>query len=325
MFGWLRQFKPLGPGPSAAPSPAVVPARANMDALLRHLDWTVLRRLDGVLQGDHRSLFRGAGLDLADLREYQVHDDVRHIDWNVTARLQVPHVREHQEDREVSAWFLLDMTGSMGFGSQGQSKRSLMLSFVGVMAQLLMQHGNRIGALILSGASPSQVRYVPARMGRRHLLHLMDTLQTVPVHGSQHATTLAPWLEQAQAVLKRRAQVFVLSDFISTDNGWARSLSALARRHDGIAVRLTDPLERALPAAGLMWLEDAETGEQLLLDTSDPSFRQRYAEKARAREAAFQQALVQAGMDGLDISTNEDLALALRHFVAMRKRRSLHA
>ena len=324
MLGWLRQLKRQRQAQPAAAVSGPAPARADMDALLRQLDWTVLRRLDGALQGDHRSLFRGAGLDLADLREYQPHDDVRHIDWNVTARLQVPHVREHQEDREVSAWFLLDMTGSMGFGSQGQSKRALMLSFVGVMAQMLMRRGNRVGALILTGDASSPMRHVPARMGRRHLLHLMDTVQRVPLQASHHETVLGPWLHQAQSLLKRRSQVFVLSDFLSAP-GWEKALSALARRHDGIAVRLTDPLETKLPAAGLMWLEDAESGEQLLLDTSDPAFRQRYADLALAREEAFHAALTQAGMDGLAIATDEDLALAVRHFVALRKRRSLHA
>ena len=322
MLGWLRQLKRQRA--AAVPAQAATPARLDMAALLRHLEWTVLRRLDGALQGDHRSLFRGAGLDLADLREYQPHDDVRHIDWNVTARLQVPYVREHQEDREVSAWFLLDMTGSMDFGSAGQSKRMLMLSFVGVMAQWMMQRGNRVGAWMLSGEGPQGVHHVPARMGRRHLLYLMDMIQRVPVRQRPHGTALAPWLMHAQSVLKRRSQVFVLSDFLSSP-GWEKALGGLARRHDGIAVRLSDPLEMRLPAAGLMWLQDAETGEQLPLDTSDASFRQRYADKALAREAAFHAALTQAGMDGLALSTDEDLSLALRHFVALRKRRSLHA
>lgn len=324
MLGWLRQLKRQRQAEPVAAVSGTALARADMDALLRQLDWTVLRRLDGALQGDHRSLFRGAGLDLADLREYQPHDDVRHIDWNVTARLQVPHVREHQEDREVSAWFLLDMTGSMGFGSQGQSKRALMLSFVGVMAQMLMRRGNRVGALMLTADPTAKIRHVPARMGRRHLLHLMDTVQRVPLQASHHETALGPWLHQAQSLLKRRSQVFVLSDFLSAP-GWEKALSGLARRHDGIAVRLSDPLETRLPAAGLMWLEDAESGEQLLLDTSDPAFRQRYADLALAREAAFHAALTQAGMDGLALATDEDLALAVRHFVALRKRRSLHA
>ncbi len=324
MFGWLRQRRRSRA--DAVADPATVPQaeRADMQALLHHLEWSVLRRLDGALQGEHRSLFRGAGLDLADLREYQTHDDVRHIDWNVTARLQVPHVRLHQEDREVSAWFLLDMTGSMGFGSGEHSKRALMLSFVGLMGLLLARRGNRVGALILTGDPAAALRHVPARMGRRHLLHLLDTVQQVPQLHTPHGSPLEPWLRRAQSLLQRRAQVFVVSDFISPP-GWERALAGLARRHDGIAVRLSDPLESQWPGSGLFWLEDAETGEQMLLDSSDPRFRQRYAELALAREAAFQQALNLAGMDGLALSTDEDLALALRHYVAMRQRRQRHA
>ena len=151
MLALLRKKRPAA---AAEPAPAAAPTQGDLEALLANLDWKVLRRLDGILQGQNRSLFRGAGLDLAEIREYQAHDDVRHIDWNVTARLQVPHVREHQEDREVSAWFLLDMTGSMGFGSQGQSKRALMLSFVGVMAQMLMRRGNR-RRTVAPGLNPS--------------------------------------------------------------------------------------------------------------------------------------------------------------------------
>lgn len=319
MLDWLRRLK------TAAPMPVPVkPDRVEMPALLQRLEWTVLRRLDGALQGDHHSLFRGAGLDLADLREYQAHDDVRHIDWNVTARLQVPHVRLHQEDREISAWFLLDMTGSMGFGSGPRSKRELVLSFTGALGLWLQRGGNRVGAMILSGDPERPVRVVPARMGRRHLLYLLETVQQAPPMASAHSTDLGQWLRQAQSLLKHRAQVFVLSDFISPP-GWERALAGLARRHDGIAVRLSDPMEDALPAAGLVWLQDAESGEQMLLDASDRGLRERYAGRAQAREEAFQQALMRAGMDGLALSTDEDLVLALRHYIALRKRRSLHA
>ena len=320
MFGWLRRTEAA---PAPAPAKAQAPVRTDMQALLHQLEWTVLRRLDGALQGEYRSLFRGAGLDLADLREYQAYDDVRHIDWNVTARLQVPHVRLHQQDREVSAWFLLDLTGSMGFGSGATSKRQRMLEFVGLMGLLLQRHGNRVGAMVLHPDPRSGLQMVPARMGRRHLLHLLDTVQKVQPSQQPHASPLGPWLRQAQSLIKRRSQVFVLSDFLG-DADWASALAGLARRHDGIAIRLSDPLEHALPAAGLMWLQDAESGEQMLLDTSDSGLRRRYAVQAEQREAAFAQALTLAGMDGLSLSTDDDLVLALRHHVALRQRRSRH-
>ena len=292
----------------------------SAEALLQQLEWTALRRLDGLLQGDHKTLFRGAGLELADLREYQTHDDVRHIDWNVTARMQTPYVREHQEDREISAWFLLDLTGSMDFASAAQSKRDLMLSFVAIMAKLLMQRGNRIGALILSPTEAAGFKYIPARMGRRHLLHVLHTAQTTDVSKAPHQTDLNQWLARANGLLKRRSCVFVVSDFMGEFN-WAQQMSHLGRRHDTVAARLYDPVEMQLPNAGLMTLQDSESSEQLLLDTANPKFRKRYAQLVEEREMQLQTTFSQSGVDALELSTNEDIAAALLRFSELRKRR----
>ncbi|MCX7262469.1 MAG: DUF58 domain-containing protein [Burkholderiales bacterium] len=292
----------------------------SAEALLQQLEWTVLRRLDGLLQGDHKTLFRGAGLELADLREYQTHDDVRHIDWNVTARMQTPYVREHQEDREISAWFLLDLTGSMDFASAAQSKRDLMLSFVAIMAKLLLQRGNRIGALILSPTEAAGFKYIPARMGRRHLLHVLHTAQTTGVSKAPHQTDLNQWLARANGLLKRRSCIFVVSDFMGNFN-WAQQMSHLGRRHDTVAVRLYDPVEMQLPNAGLLTLQDSESSEQLLLDTANPKFRKRYAQLVEEREMQLQTTFSQSGVDALELSTNEDIAAALLRFSELRKRR----
>src|SRR5512140_100069 len=165
---------------------------ANAENGLRRLEWTVIRRLDGLLQGDYRTLLRGTGLDLADLREYQHHDDVRHIDWNVTARLQVPHVRVFTEDREMAAWFLLDLSPSVDFGSGEAAKRSVSAEFVAVIARLLTRHGNRVGAM-LYGSGVDTV--IPARGGRRHVLHLLHSMQTRPPHQEHGVTRLRDLLE----------------------------------------------------------------------------------------------------------------------------------
>ena len=292
----------------------------SAEALLQQLEWTVLRRLDGLLQGDHKTLFRGSGLELADLREYQAHDDVRHIDWNVTARMQTPFVREHQEDREISAWFLLDLSGSMDFGSANTTKRQMMMNFVGVMAKLLMKRGNRIGALILNPAEADGFKYIPARMGRRHLLHLLHVLDTSPNTQQVHQTHLNEWLARANGLLKRRSSVFVVSDFMGAYN-WASELSALGRRHDTVAARLFDPAEMTLPNAGLMLLQDSETSEQLLLDTANAKFRNRYVQLVEEREQQLGTCFAQAGVDALELSTHEDLANALLRFSELRKRR----
>lgn len=288
---------------------------------LQRLEWAVLRRLDGLLQGDYRTLLRGAGMDLADLRGYQHHDDVRHIDWNVTARLQEPHVRVFTEDREMSAWFLLDLSASMEVGSGERCKRQVAADFVAVLASLLTRHGNRVGAL-LYGAGVEAV--IPARASRLHALQLLHRLQSRPLASEASpsgATRLHELLEAAGRLLRQRCTVFVLSDFISAP-GWEKPLGQLAQRHDVVAVRLLDPLERELPDLGLMALRDAETGEQLLVDTHDAGFRRRFACLAARREAELRQALGRAGVDALELATDDDLAQAIVRFAELRQRRS---
>ena len=294
---------------------------AGAESLLRRLEWTVLRRLDGLLQGDYRTLLRGTGMDLADLREYQLHDDVRHIDWNVTARLQQPHVRVFTEDREMNAWFLLDLSPSMDFGSGEQRKRQVSSEFVAVLARILTRHGNRVGAM-LYGSGVDAV--IPARGGRQHVLELLHTLQTRPEqpdNKNSGPTRLRELLDSAANLVRRRSTIFVLSDFIS-EAGWEKPLGMLAQRHEVVAVRLLDPLELDLPDLGLIPIRDAETGEQLLVDTHDAGFRKRFARIAAQREAQLRQSLTQAGVDALELSTDGDLVNALLRFTDMRKRQS---
>lgn len=285
--------------------------------LLRQLEWSVLRRLDGLLQGDYRTFIRGAGLDLADLREYQHGDDVRHIDWNVTARLQTPHVREYTEDREITAWFLLDLSASVDFGSADVRKRTVAAQFVTLLARLLTRHGNRIGA-VLYGTGVDEV--IHPGTGRRHVLHLMQRIVRRPDLTAAGETRLADLLQAAGNLLRRRSTVFLVSDFISAP-GWEPALGPLAQRHEVTAVRLSDPLESELPDLGYLLLEDAESGEQLLVDTHDAAFRKRLAKLAAQREAALRQALAAAGIDALELSTDDDLFEAVLRFTDLRKRR----
>ena len=293
-------------------------SKSDPEALLRKLEWTVIRRLDGLLQGDYRTLFRGFGLDLADLREYQYHDDVRHIDWNVTARLQTPYVREYVEDREVTAWFLLDLSASVDFGSSAVRKRAVAVDFVTVLARLMARHGNRVGA-ILYGDRVDTV--IPARGGRRQVLHLLHRLANRPEVARSAGTRLADLLESALRIVPRRSLLFVVSDFIS-EPGWGKPLGHLAKRHELVAVRLFDPLERALPDLGMVVVEDAETGEQLFVDTHDRAFRRRFAEIAERRENEVRDALVAAGVDALELATDDDLVGTVVRFADLRKRRS---
>jgi uncharacterized protein (DUF58 family) len=317
MKSWWRKGKPDdSAAQGAAPVVAAVPAGA--ETVLRRLEWTVIRRLDGLLQGDYRTLMRGAGLDLADLREYQHHDDVRHIDWNVTARTGIPHVRVFTEDREMAAWFLLDLSPSVDFGSGEQRKRNVSADFVTVLARMLTRHGNRVGAM-LYGSGVDTV--IPTRVGRRHVLHLLHSMQARPANQEAGQTKLRDLLDSAASLIKRRSTIFVVSDFI-TEPGWERAMGLLAQRHEVVAVRLTDPLELTLPDLGLLTLRDAETGEQILVDTHDPGFRKRFTRIAAQREADLRDALMRAGVDTLELSTDADLVDAVVRFTEMRKRRA---
>ncbi|HVE52222.1 MAG TPA: DUF58 domain-containing protein [Ramlibacter sp.] len=316
----MKSWWPRKPA-AAAPEPvALAPAMPahHAEQVLRRLEWKVIKRLDGLLQGDYRTLLRGTGLDLADLREYQLHDDVRHIDWNVTARMQSPHVRVFTEDREMSAWFLLDLSPSIDFGSGELRKRNVSAEFVTVLARLLTRHGNRVGAM-LYGSGVDTV--IPTRSGRRHVLHLLHSMLDRGVSTESGPTRLHELLASAGSMIKRRSTVFVVSDFIS-EPGWEKPLAQLAQRHEVVAVRVLDPLELDLPDLGLLTLRDAETGEQVVVDTHDAGFRKRFARIAAQREAELREALVKSNVDALELSTDADLVDAIVRFVDMRKRRT---
>src|SRR5574341_2198717 len=301
-----------------------IPTSASTpERILQRLDWQVIRRLDGLLQGDYRSLFYGHGVDLGDLREYQPEDDIRYIDWNVTARTPTgtPYVRKYVEVPEITAWFLLDLSPSVDFGTvPTQSvKRTVLIDFVTTLARLLTRHGNRVGAMFASGGSRVE-RTIPARGGRIHVLRLVNDLLKQPRLSKAPFTNLTPLLEAGLHSIKRRSLVFVISDFISVP-GWERPLNSLNRRHEVLAIRLWDPREVELPDIGPLMLEDAETGEQLYVDTQDRKFRQRFQEAARRREAALQEAFKRSGVDALSLSTEEDLVHAIVRFAALRQQR----
>ncbi len=288
------------------------------ELLLRRLEWTVLRRLDGAIHGNYRTLFRGFGLDLAELREYQYGDDVRHIDWNVTARTGQPYVRQFHEDREVTAWFLLDLSPSLDFGSSDVRKRGLSAEFVSVLARLLTRNGNRVGAMFYGDAVDT---VIPARSGRAQVLHILHRMLTRPQRDGSGETDLDEFLQGAFRFIPRRSLVFVVSDFISRP-GWAPALARLTQRHEVIAVRLYDPLEMEWPDLGLVLIRDAETGEQLHVDTHEPGFRKRFAAAATRRENELRAGFAQAGVDVLELATDDALIDAVMRFADLRKRRS---
>lgn len=287
------------------------------ERILHRLDWQVIRKLDGYLQGDYRSLFRGSGVDFADLREYQPGDDIRYIDWNVSARMDTPYVREYMEDREIIAWFLLDLSPSVDFGALENPKRMVLIDFVATLSRLLTRHGNRVGAIMFGSRIQSTV---PARGGRMQVLRLINDLLKQPQLKQSPMTDLSMLIKGALHGIKKRSLVFIVSDFISTP-GWERPLKLLAQRHEVIAIRLWDPREMQLPDVGPVVLEDAETGEQIYVDTHDKKFRQRFAEAAQARETALMETFKRAGVDVLPLSTEGDLMHAIASFVMVRRQR----
>jgi uncharacterized protein (DUF58 family) len=292
-------------------------SEATPERILQRLDWHVIRRLDGLLQGDYRTLFYGFGVDFADLREYQAEDDIRYIDWNVTARMDTPYVRQYVEDREITAWFLLDLSPSVDFGAVHNQKRTVLMNFVAVVARLLTRHGNRVGAMMFG----SRIQHtVPPRGGRLQVLRLINDMLKQPRLTQAPFTDLNLFLKGALNSIKRRSLVFVISDFISAP-GWETSLSLLNQRHDVLAIRLWDPREVELPDIGIVVMQDAETGEQMHVDTHDRKFRQRFFDAAQHRELALKQSFKRASVDMLSLSTEEDMVRAIVRFAKQRQGR----
>jgi uncharacterized protein (DUF58 family) len=286
------------------------------ERILQRLDWQVIRRLDGILQGDYRSLLYGFGTEFADLREYQPGDDIRYIEWNVTARMNTPYIRQYLQEREVAAWFLLDLSPSMAFGALERQKRAVLVDFVATLARLLTRNGNRVGAIFYD----RQVEItIPPRSGRKQVLRLINDLLRRKPTNKGGFTDLTPLLETALNSIKRRSLIFLISDFICAP-GWEGALNLLHRRHDLVPVRLWDEREIELPDVGVVMMEDSETGEQLAVDTGDKRFRQRFSQAAQRRETELSKTFKRAGVTMLSLSTNEDLLRAIVRFALLRKR-----
>ena len=285
--------------------------------VLRRLELTVLRRLDGMLQGDYRGLVPGHGTELGEAREYQPGDDVRRMDWNVTARVQVPHVRESIADRELETWALVDVSASLDFGTAGCEKRDLALAAVAATGFLTSRTGNRMGAVILEG---ERTATVPARTGRRHLLALLHRVLLAAQHEHTGAGDLETGLRRLGSTMTRRGLAVVVSDFLA-GGAWERPLRAISARHETLAVEIVDPRELELPDVGVLDLVDPETGERLEVQTADAGLRARYARAAADQRADIAARLRSAGADHLVLRTDRDWLLDLVRFVSARRER----
>src|SRR5690606_18547327 len=236
--------------------------------------------------------------DLAEVREYQPEDDVRYMDWNVTARMDAPYVRQYIEDREITAWLLLDLSPSVDFGTANSRKRDLLVDFSGVISRLLMRHGNKVGAMLFTSAVDE---VLPPRHGQTHALRILhqllrDDRGTKAAQGK--ATDLAAIIDRAASTLRRRSLVFLVSDFIS-ESDWEPALGRLAQRHEVVAVWLIDPREEEIPDVGPIFLEDAETGEQVYVDTRDRGFQERFQQLVWERRYNIERSFARHGVDAM--------------------------
>lgn len=295
------------------------PPGAGSSEILRRLELTVTRRLDGLLQGDYRGLVPGHGSESGETRPYVAGDDVRHIDWNVSARSIDTHVRETIADRELETWLLVDRSPSLDFGTAAMTKAELAVSAVGAVGFLTARTGNRLGAVVVE---PGGSRLVPAKPGRDHLLALLQSLvadRAERADGPATGTTdLGAALARLAVPPRRRGLVVVVSDFLSAD-GWDRALRGLAGRHEVLAVEVVDPRELELPAVGMLTVVDPETGTTREVPTNRRT-RQRYARAAAAQRDDIATRLRQAGAAHLQLRTDRDWVLDIVEFVASRKR-----
>jgi uncharacterized protein (DUF58 family) len=303
------------PKPAAAETEAA--PRETPAALLRRLNWQTLRPMATLLGGDERSNLRRAGMELHELRPYQPGDDVRHIDWNITARADEPFVREARSERGLDVWLLVDTSPSVDWGTASCLKRDRAELFVAIAAQILGRRGHRVGLITFGQAIYGIER---PKAGVAHLVALLTALREKVQHG-RGATDLTGALEKAGALIRRPSMLIVISDFIAPD-GWTRALGRLTRRHDVIGVHLSDPREKALPDVGLVTFEDPETGGQMLVDTSDKQLRARYAVAAEQDSARIRADFLRAGGDYLALDTEQEPLPALTRMLHARAART---
>ncbi|PZS28569.1 MAG: DUF58 domain-containing protein [Pseudonocardiales bacterium] len=297
---------------------------ASAEPLLRRLELSVRNKLDGLLQGNYLGLVPGPGSEAGESRQYVAGDDVRRMDWPVTARTTVPHVRQTIADRELESWLVVDLSPSIDFGTALTEKRELVLAAITTVVHLTVRGGNRVGALVSNG----ELTYrIPALSGTAHARYLMKRIASTPRADGAGRTDLTGMLESLRRPQLRRGLVAVVSDFlesgvVGTEPSWERPLRALSARHQLLGIEVLDPRELELPSAGLVTFADPETGRHLEVQTSDALLRARYADAAQAQRAAIATSLRHAGAAHLQLRTDRDwlsdvvkFVIARRHFV----------
>lgn len=311
-------------------APAIAPAAAAPQAreavprdVMRQVRLIELRTrglVASLFSGEYHSVFRGQGMEFAEVREYQAGDDVRNIDWNVTARIGVPYVKKHIEERELTVMLLVDLSGSEQFGTRGRFKAELAAEIAAVLALSAVRNNDRVGLIIFTDRIE---HVVPPRKGRRHVLRLIrDVLAFRP---KSQGTDVAGALDYAARLLPHRSILFVLSDFVPTGAlqetpAWEKTLKLVAQRHDVVAVRVSDEAEERLPDAGVLMLRDPETGELVGIDTSSEEVRTLYAERIAAERASVRRVFRRVGVDEIEARTGASYVVPLLAFFRRRER-----
>jgi uncharacterized protein (DUF58 family) len=304
MFGWLRP-------PAATPPP---PPEESAGQRLRRLEVVAGRMVQEVFAGQYESLFKGQGVEFSEIREYLPGDDVRTLDWNVTARLGRPFVKRNEEERELAMVLVIDSSASMDFSSQRKSKREIAGELAAILAFSALQNGDKVG-LVRFGKDIEHV--LPPRKGRRHLMRILGEVLAAPAQPEQSRLDIV--LDGLNQIFKRRAVVFVLSDFLCPD--FSKALARAQRRHDLSVFRIVDPWEKELPDLGPLRVRDLESGQASRVDTSRPEFRQAYARRQQENWLKLRQLLDAQQVDWAEFSTSEAILAPLTRFFQQKKRR----
>ncbi|MEO7042744.1 MAG: DUF58 domain-containing protein [Gemmatimonadaceae bacterium] len=311
MFGFLKRTGPSQKAPPALPpriSPEILKQVKRVELKTRGL-------VDALFAGEYRSVFKGQGMEFAEVREYTPGDEVRAIDWNVTARMNRPFVKRYVEERELTIVLALDISGSERFGTVARFKSDMMTEFAAIIALAAVRNNDRVGLIFFT----NRVEHVvPPRKGKRHVLRIVRDLLAFEPKAT--GTDLKPALEYMQRTLRQHTVVFLVSDF--QDEGYEHALKVLGRRHDIVAVTLNDPAEQTLPDVGLARMRDPETGEFLEVDTSDRRVRSAYADHIGAELAARRRLLRRAGVDEVALTTDGSVIEPLLKFFRTRETRA---
>ena len=280
---------------------------------IKKLDIKTKQLVDGIITGNYNSVFKGQGIEFSEIRDYRSGDDIRTIDWKVTARFNHPYIKEFIEERDLQVYFVIDISGSGNFGTN-ISKKEKSFEIIASLMFAALRNNDSTGVFLITD---NIEKFIPARKGRRHILQLLDIITTFTPNSVK--TNLKKSLEQVSKIIKRKSIVFVISDFIDNSE-YLKPLKLLRKRHDVIALRIIDPREREIPDVGMIELEDEETGEQILVDTSDEEFRNSYSRLITENDAKFLTNMLKIKINTIPLLTDQDYSTSLKKFFKRRNK-----